>query len=94
MYRGNNWSLKIPTEPDPKARSIAQLDAYAMERWECVLHFMVNQHQPQDKTKNISYDATQILEHSGLMKKWGLKHHIFWFSNFIYIFFIMYFLNF
>lgn len=66
---GNNWSLKIPTEPDPKARSIAQLDAYAMERWECVLHFMVNQHQPQDKTKNISYDATQILEHSGLMKK-------------------------
>nr|CAG4646190.1 EOG090X04KD [Macrothrix elegans] len=62
---GNEWSMKLPTETDPKARDISFLDAYAMERWECVLHFMVGSHQHDV----ISSDALQILQHAGLMRK-------------------------
>nr|CAG4650904.1 EOG090X04KD [Simocephalus serrulatus]SVE94182.1 EOG090X04KD [Simocephalus serrulatus] len=62
---GNEWSMKLPTDTDPKARDISFLDAYAMERWECVLHFMVGSHQHEV----ISSDALQLLHHAGLMKK-------------------------
>ncbi len=33
--------MKLPSERDPKARDVTYLDQYAMERWECVLHYMV-----------------------------------------------------
>nr|SVE75697.1 EOG090X04KD [Daphnia hispanica] len=62
---GNEWSMKPPTDTDPKARGITILDEYAMGRWECVLHFMVGSHQHEV----ISSDALQILQHAGLMKK-------------------------
>nr|CAG4641623.1 EOG090X04KD [Eurycercus lamellatus] len=62
---GNEWSMKLPLDADPKARDIAYLDAYAMERWECVLHFMVGSQQHEV----ISSDALQLLHHAGLMKK-------------------------
>lgn len=58
--------MKLPSDVDPKARDIAFLDAYAMERWECVLHFMVGSHQHEV----ISSDALQLLHHAGLMKKY------------------------
>lgn len=57
--------MKLPTDVDPKARDIQFLDGYAMERWECVLHFMVGSHQQEV----ISSDALQLLNHAGLMKK-------------------------
>jgi len=62
---GNEWSMKLPSEVDPKARDISFLDAYALERWECVLHYMVGSHQQEV----ISTDAIHILYHAGLMKK-------------------------
>lgn len=64
--RGNEWSIKPPADPDPKSRDIGFLDAYAIERWECVLHFMVGSRQHDA----ISSDALQLLHHAGLMKKY------------------------
>lgn len=52
-------------EPDGKARDVAFLDAYALERWECVLHYMVGSAQ----TEGISADAVRILLHAGLMTR-------------------------
>ena len=61
--------MKLPSEVDPKARDISFLDAYALERWECVLHYMVGSHQQEV----ISTDAIHILYHAGLMKKWEIS---------------------
>lgn len=52
-------------EEDPKPRDIKFLDDYAMERWECVLHYMVGSYQQE----GISADAVRILLHAGLMKR-------------------------
>lgn len=52
-------------EPDGKARDVAFLDSYALERWECVLHYMVGSQQ----TEGISADAVRILLHAGLMTR-------------------------
>ncbi|CAH0724124.1 unnamed protein product, partial [Brenthis ino] len=62
---GRPWSLSSSLEPDGKARDIAFLDAYATERWECVLHYMVGSAQ----TEGISADAVRILLHAGLMTR-------------------------
>ncbi|KAL0279244.1 UNVERIFIED_CONTAM: hypothetical protein PYX00_000848 [Menopon gallinae] len=62
---GKPWTLSGQLEPDAKPRDIPYLDNYAMERWECVLHYMVgSQHQ-----EGISADAVRILLHSNLMKR-------------------------
>jgi transcription initiation factor TFIIH subunit 4 len=52
-------------ETDSKPRDIPYLDSYAMERWECVLHYMVGSQQQE----GISADAVRILLHAGLMKR-------------------------
>jgi transcription initiation factor TFIIH subunit 4 len=52
-------------ETDSKPRDIPYLDGYAMERWECVLHYMVGSQQQE----GISADAVRILLHAGLMKR-------------------------
>ncbi|GBP25834.1 General transcription factor IIH subunit 4 [Eumeta japonica] len=62
---GRPWSMSSSLEPDGKARDIAFLDAYALERWECVLHYMVGSQQ----TEGISADAVRILLHAGLMTR-------------------------
>nr|CAG4650090.1 EOG090X04KD [Sida crystallina] len=62
---GNEWSIKLPPEGDPKAKDTSFLDSYAMERWECVLHYMVGSQQQE----GISTDAVRILVHAGLMRK-------------------------
>ncbi|XP_052755713.1 general transcription factor IIH subunit 4 [Galleria mellonella] len=62
---GRPWSMSSSLEPDGKARDIAFLDAYALERWECVLHYMVGSAQ----TEGISADAVRILLHAGLMTR-------------------------
>lgn len=62
---GRPWSLSSSLEPDGKARDISFLDTYALERWECVLHYMVGSAQ----TEGISADAVRILLHAGLMTR-------------------------
>ncbi|XP_068620323.1 general transcription factor IIH subunit 4 [Battus philenor] len=62
---GRPWSMSSSLEPDGKARDVAFLDSYALERWECVLHYMVGSAQ----TEGISADAVRILLHAGLMTR-------------------------
>ncbi|KAK6624480.1 hypothetical protein RUM43_004165 [Polyplax serrata] len=62
---GRPWSMSAQLEPDTKPRDVPYLDNYAMERWECVLHYMVGS-QAQE---GISADAVRILLHANLMKR-------------------------
>ncbi|XP_060805639.1 general transcription factor IIH subunit 4 [Amyelois transitella] len=62
---GRPWSLSSSLEPDGRARDVPFLDAYAAERWQCVLHYMVGSAQ----TEGISADAVRILLHAGLMTR-------------------------
>ncbi|XP_017781706.1 PREDICTED: general transcription factor IIH subunit 4 [Nicrophorus vespilloides] len=61
---GKPWSMSSALEVDSKARDVSFLDSYSMERWECVLHYMVGSQQQE----GISADAVRILIHAGLMK--------------------------
>lgn len=60
--------MSAQLEPDTKPRDIAYLDDYAMERWECVLHYMVG----SERQEGISVDAVRILLHANLMKRYKL----------------------
>ncbi|RZF43990.1 hypothetical protein LSTR_LSTR007262 [Laodelphax striatellus] len=62
---GRAWSMSAQLEADAKPRDVSYLDKYAMERWECVLHYMVGSQQQE----GISADAVRILLHAGLMKR-------------------------
>lgn len=53
---------------DPKARDVDFLDAYAYERWECILHYMVG-----SKHEGISSDAVRVLLNAGLMVRWAIS---------------------
>lgn len=57
--------MSAQLEADAKPRDVSYLDKYAMERWECVLHYMVGSQQQE----GISADAVRILLHAGLMKR-------------------------
>ncbi|XP_064457313.1 general transcription factor IIH subunit 4-like [Ornithodoros turicata] len=61
---GQPWSVYSALEKDKHVRDANFLDQYALERWECVLHFMVGCHSKE----GISADAVRILLHAGLMK--------------------------
>ncbi|XP_058790249.1 general transcription factor IIH subunit 4 [Phymastichus coffea] len=62
---GIPWTMSNNLESDSKPRDVAFLDSYALERWECVLHYMVGSQQQE----GISADAVRILLHAGLMKR-------------------------
>lgn len=62
---GKAWTMSAQLEADAKPRDVSYLDKYAMERWECVLHYMVGSQQQE----GISADAVRILLHAGLMKR-------------------------
>ncbi|XP_018567144.1 general transcription factor IIH subunit 4 [Anoplophora glabripennis] len=62
---GKPWSMSSALEADSKARDVTFLDAYSLERWECVLHYMVGSQQQE----GISADAVRILLHANLMKR-------------------------
>ncbi|XP_011494040.1 PREDICTED: general transcription factor IIH subunit 4 [Ceratosolen solmsi marchali] len=62
---GTSWTMSNQLETDSKPRDVAFLDSYALERWECVLHYMVGSQQQE----GISADAVRILLHAGLMKR-------------------------
>ena len=61
---GVSQGLCACSTPDPNQRSVEALDTYALERWECVLHYMVGSSQQE----GIAMDAVRLLLHSGLMK--------------------------
>ncbi|XP_023290577.1 general transcription factor IIH subunit 4 isoform X2 [Orussus abietinus] len=67
---GKPWTMSNQLETDSKPRDVAFLDSYALERWECVLHYMVGSQQQEGKKYNeIRSDAVRILLHAGLMKR-------------------------
>ncbi|XP_029157028.1 general transcription factor IIH subunit 4 [Nylanderia fulva] len=61
---GKPWTMSNQLETDSKPRDVAFLDSYALERWECVLYYMVGSRLHE----GISADAVRILLHAGLMK--------------------------
>lgn len=46
---GKPWTMSNQLETDSKPRDVAFLDSYALERWECVLHYMVGSQQQEGK---------------------------------------------
>ncbi|KAK7487264.1 hypothetical protein BaRGS_00021492 [Batillaria attramentaria] len=63
---GQPWAGGAPMTADKHARDIPFLDKYALERWECVLHFMVGSSEGSD---GVNRDITDVLVNSGLMAK-------------------------
>ncbi|KAL3871360.1 hypothetical protein ACJMK2_039367 [Sinanodonta woodiana] len=63
---GHSWTGRSHLPPDKYAKDIAFLDKYAMERWECILHFMVGS---TEGTAGVSRDIIQVLLNAGLMKE-------------------------
>lgn len=74
--------MSAQLEPDTKPRDISYLDNYAMERWECVLHYMVGS-QAQE---GISADAVRILLHANLMKRFVQSFYVIIYKNLKYFF--------
>lgn len=69
---GKPWSMSHTLEKDSKPRDIGFLDAYAMGRWRCVLHYMVGTGSASSgggDSEVISPDAVRILLHANLMKR-------------------------
>ncbi|XP_015790063.1 general transcription factor IIH subunit 4 [Tetranychus urticae] len=62
---GDPWVIKPCDDKDKHGRDVAFLDQYAMERWECILHFMVGS---QGNNESISNDTVKTLVHAGLIK--------------------------
>ncbi|XP_052719851.1 general transcription factor IIH subunit 4-like isoform X1 [Crassostrea angulata] len=58
-----------PLPPDKHAKDIPFLDKYALERWECVLHFMVGS---TEGTEGVSKDIIDVLLNAGLMTMDGV----------------------
>ncbi|XP_070175821.1 general transcription factor IIH subunit 4-like isoform X2 [Littorina saxatilis] len=63
---GHVWpgGMKLPT--DKHSRDVGFLDKYALERWECVLHFMVGSSEGSD---GVNRDISDVLINSGLMAR-------------------------
>ncbi|KAI6122238.1 transcription factor Tfb2-domain-containing protein [Pisolithus croceorrhizus] len=66
---GTTASFGVPAEKDEKRQLIGidTLDAYALERWETILHYMVSSGQDQLPTKP-SQGVLYLLQRSGLMQ--------------------------
>ncbi|GFR67636.1 general transcription factor IIH subunit 4 [Elysia marginata] len=62
---GTPWLGNKNLTPDKYAKDVPFLDKYALERWECVLHFMVGSNEGSD---GVNKDITDILLHSRLMR--------------------------
>ncbi|RWS14417.1 General transcription factor IIH subunit 4-like protein [Dinothrombium tinctorium] len=62
---GDPWIIKQTKDKDKHERDITFLDNYALERWECILHFMVGS---QNTGEGISADTIQTLVKAGLTR--------------------------
>ena len=65
FFRGEPWVMSPCIDLDPNKRDVAYLDQYGQERWDTVLHYLVNSSQQT----GVSLDAVNVLLHSGLMTK-------------------------
>ncbi|XP_077986737.1 general transcription factor IIH subunit 4-like [Glandiceps talaboti] len=61
---GQAWASIGHLGPDKHGRGIGFLDTYAIDRWECVLHFLVG----SKGVDSVSSDIVMVLTNSGLMK--------------------------
>lgn len=68
-HRGRAWSMFSSVEQsDAKSRDISFLDTYAMSRWNCLLHYMVDSNASKgSEMEGISVDAVRIILHANLM---------------------------
>lgn len=64
---GKSWFMYASLEPDPKPRDITFLKSYALERWDCILQYMVGSRNYE----GISADAVRILLSAGLLSDEG-----------------------
>ncbi|XP_076823667.1 general transcription factor IIH subunit 4-like [Clavelina lepadiformis] len=61
---GESWSSTAHLGPDKHAKDVAELDKYATERWEALLHFLVG----SASNSAISQDLQDLLVQSGLIR--------------------------
>lgn len=67
---GRPWSMFSSSDADSKSREISFLDQYAMSRWNCLLHYMVDSNASKgSEIEGISVDAVRIILHANLMKR-------------------------
>ncbi|KAL0580864.1 RNA polymerase II transcription factor B 52 kDa subunit [Marasmius crinis-equi] len=68
VHHGTSGSFGVPAERDDKraAVDVEDLDSYALERWETILHFMVSSGTGQNPTRP-SNGVLYLLQRSGLM---------------------------
>lgn len=58
------------TDADSKSRDVSFLDQYAMSRWNCLLHYMVDSNASKgSEIEGISVDAVRIILHANLMRR-------------------------
>jgi transcription initiation factor TFIIH subunit 4 len=57
-------------DSDAKSRDTSFLDQYAMSRWNCLLHYMVDSNATRGaEIEGISVDAVRIILHANLMRR-------------------------
>jgi transcription initiation factor TFIIH subunit 4 len=57
-------------DSDAKSRDTSFLDQYAMSRWNCLLHYMVDSNATRgSEIEGISVDAVRIILHANLMRR-------------------------
>lgn len=68
---GRSWSMFNSVEQsEAKSRDISFLDTYAMSRWNCLLHYMVDSNSSKgNEMEGISVDAVRIILHANLMNR-------------------------
>lgn len=68
---GRSWSMFNSVEQsDAKSRDINFLDTYAMSRWNCLLHYMVDSNASKgSEIEGISVDAVRIILYANLMSR-------------------------
>lgn len=58
------------SDADSRTRDVSFLDQYAMSRWNCLLHYMVDSNASKgSEIEGISVDAVRIILHANLMKR-------------------------
>jgi transcription initiation factor TFIIH subunit 4 len=67
---GKPWSMFNSSDSETKAKDIGFLDSYAISRWRCLLHYMVDANTSKSSdNEGISSDAVRIILHANLMKR-------------------------
>lgn len=71
IFRGRSWSMFNSVEQsDAKSRDVSFLDTYAMSRWNCLLHYMVDSNASKgSEIEGISVDAVRIILYANLMSR-------------------------